>query len=524
MKNIVGWAIVMALLGLLWFLLSPQTFLRPTTAGEKDQRGADLSTPKPPAVASLPTKNATKSGQRTPADAVDAQFETGSGREVPGEKLARFSSQKDYRMFLATAPPGTILGQIDALNAVRVKADSSLGSALTVSGGTVSGNFYVRIPEVPLEVREKGDTMYRAVGRKALDLIGADGVEEAWGQGVKVALMDTPVEGVEKVSGETAGHGTAMRSLIQGQSTSGRGAAPGAEVLAFAVLDQDGKGNSFRLAEAIVKAVDQGVRVINMSLGSDGDSPVVRDAVNYALAKNVVLVAAAGNEAVNRVNYPAAYQGVLAVASVDAARNHLYFSNRGKAVDLAAPGFAVAADWPGGKPAQVTGTSASTALVSGALAALLSREPALTGRQAANLMTQYADATGLPGADEEVGSGVINLQRVLERNQRGIVDVALGGVALKEDGPQARLQVGVQNRGTETVNSPSLEIQAGGERRKFFFGSLAPGQTGMESINLDLVRARQQGGIGVEAEVGVRGDLRKDNNSWAGFFRIPPSP
>ena len=520
MKRFLGLMIAAAFLGLFWFMISPQTFLPPTAADLMEQTEKVTSRLVPQVADSPKAGKETQHVQSSPAEALDSLLDTGSGTEVPGEKLVRFSSKEDYRKFLATAPPGSVLGQIDALNSVRVKTGPSLGAALAQSGGSISGNFYVRVPEVPIEVRERGDTMYRAVGKKALDLIGAESVVETWGQGVKVALMDTPVEGVEKVSGETAGHGTAMRSLIQGQSGPVRGAAPGAEVLAFAVLDQEGRGSSFGLAEAIVRAVDQGVRVINMSLGSDGDSPVVREAVNYALARNVVLVAAAGNDAVNRVSYPAAYEGVIAVASVDAGGNHLYFSNRGKAVDLAAPGFAVVAAWPGGKNVEVTGTSASTALVSGAITALLSREPGLSGRQAADLLVKYADSSGLPGAAEEVGGGVANLQRVFDRNQRGVVDLAVGGVTLKEEGDLGRISVGIQNRGTETVNSPSLEITAGNERRKFFFGSLAPGNTAAESMTFDLGRARQDGGIGAGAAVQVRGDQRPENDLWSGYFRI----
>jgi len=467
-----------------------------------------------------PREGSSHPGGQKQANPVDEFLETDSGKEVPGEKLVRFPSADGYRKFLAMAPPGAVLGQIDALNSARVKSGSWLGNALAQTGGTASANFYVRVPEVPLDVREKGDSWYRAVGKKALELIGAEEATETWGRGVRVALMDTPVEGMDKIEGETAGHGTAMRSLIQGPTGPARGAAPGAELLAFPVLDQDGKGSSFGLADAILRATDQGVRVINMSLGSEGDSPVVRDAVAYALARNVVLVAAAGNEAVNRVSYPAAYDGVVAVASVDAGASHLYFSNRGKSVDLAAPGFAVVAAWPGGKNVEVTGTSASTALVSGAMAALLSREPGLSGRQAAELMAKYADATGLPGAAEEIGSGVVNLQRVLDRNQRGIVDMAVGGVTLQEEGSQGRILVGVQNRGTETVNSPSLEITAGDERRKFYFGSLAPGGTATESMTFALTQARQEGGIGAGAAVSVRGDQRSGNDLWSGFFRI----
>ena len=113
-----------------------------------------------------------------------------------------------------------------------------------------------------------------------------------------------------------------------------------------------------------------------------------------------------------------------------------------------------------------------------------------------------------------------NLQRVFDRNQRGVVDLAVGGVTLKEEGDLGRISVGIQNRGTETVNSPSLEITAGNERRKFFFGSLAPGNTAAESMTFDLGRARQDGGIGAGAAVQVRGDQRPENDLWSGYFRI----
>jgi hypothetical protein len=93
-------------------------------------------------------------------------------------------------------------------------------------------------------------------------------------------------------------------------------------------------------------------------------------------------------------------------------------------------------------------------------------------------------------------------------------------VTLKEEGSVGRILAGVQNRGTETVNSPSLEITVGGERRKFYFGSLAPGQTASESMTFDLFRARQEGKIKIEVIVAVRGDQRNDNDQISEEFRI----
>jgi len=187
---------------------------------------------------------------------------------------------------------------------------------------------------------------------------------------------------------------------------------------------------------------------------------------------------------------------------------------------VVAPGFAVVADWPGGKKVEVSGTSGSTALVSGAIAAILAKEPNLTGKQAAGLLLQYANDTGGVGRDEETGTGVVNVQRVLERNQRGIIDLATAGVVM--DLKNGKVTVAVQNRGTETVNSPTIEITAGGTTRKFYPGSLAPGQSMAESLQFDAARAKQEGGVQVGANVEApRGsDQRSGNDMWSGWFKI----
>jgi thermitase len=455
-------------------------------------------------------------------DGFDSSIETGSGKEIPGEKILRFKDEAGYRKFLKEAPAGVVLGQIDGLQAVRVQDGEWRKSMMSSMDTLVAPNYQVSVPEVPLEVKEMGDAFYRVVGANALKLIGADGVTADWGKGVTVALLDTSLNPTSSSLGSEEGHGAAMASLISGGGAV-RGAAPGSTIQEYPVLDSVGKGDSFTLAKAIYDSVDRGAKVINMSLGSEGDSTVVRDAVAYALSKQVALVAAVGNEAVNRVAYPAAYDGVVAVGSVDGDpvnTQHLYFSNRGTAVDVAAPGFAVVANWPGGKNVEVSGTSASTALVSGAIAALLSKERGLTGKQAAELIVRYANDAGMAGADEETGKGVVNVERVLERNQRGIVDLATAGVML--DTKNGKVTVAVQNRGTETVNSPTIEITAGGTTRKFYPGSLAPGQSMAESVQFDAVRAKQEGGIriGTNVEAPRGSDQRSANEMWSGWYKI----
>ena len=511
-----SWWLILAGLGLLgllaWTLRPLGNSVVPSPAAKISQPSNRMSSGGP---RKAPFHSVAESKSPNPA----GEIETGAGKEIPGEKVLLFQDEKSYRAFLTRIPAGNLLGQIDRFRAVRIRDGAWLKSQGSIPQATEAYNHYVEAPRVPLDFREKGDALYEGVGAKALEMMGAAEATGDWGKTVSVAVLDT---GISMSSAESMneGHGTAMASLISGGSRPALGAAPGASLIDFPVLGKEGIGDAFSLAEAILKAVDRGARVINMSLGSSGDNVVVREAVAYALSRNVVLVAAVGNDSVNRVNYPAAYDGVVAVASVDAARQQLYFSNRGPQVDVAAPGYEVVAAWPGQKYVEVSGTSGSTALVSGALAALLSLEPGLTGVQAAKLIADYADDTGVPGRDDETGGGVINLQRVLERNRRGIVDVAVAGVVMKEEGNIGRITAGIQNRGTETVNSPVLEITAGRETRKFYLGSLGPGQTAGESLTFDLVRARQEGGLGAGAAVNVRGDQRPGNDLWTGYFRI----
>jgi hypothetical protein len=109
---------------------------------------------------------------------------------------------------------------------------------------------------------------------------------------------------------------------------------------------------------------------------------------------------------------------------------------------------------------------------------------------------------------------------VFERNQRGIVDLATAGVVL--DSNNGKVTVAVQNRGTETVSSPVIEIRAGETTRKFYPGSLAPGQSMEEFVQFDPIRAKQEGGIAVGANVEAPkgSDQRNKNDMWSGWFKI----
>ena len=198
------------------------------------------------------------------------------------------------------------------------------------------------------------------------------GAEKAWeytcGQGVTVAVIDTgiacfddgPFSRGTDLSGtrcgggwnfvddnaraaDDHGHGTHVAGTIAQTTNNGMGTAGlayCATLMPIKVLSRQGFGSTANVAEGIRYAADEGAQVINMSLGGPIKSQILEDAVNHALAKGVVIVAAAGNSG-RSVGYPAAYPGVIAVSATDDKDNIARFSSRGPQVVIGAPGVAV---------------------------------------------------------------------------------------------------------------------------------------------------------------------------------------
>ena len=187
-------------------------------------------------------------------------------------------------------------------------------------------------------------------------------VEGAWelskGDGVTVAIIDTGIAKVPDLQ-ETAfvagydfvnsrqdatddnGHGTHVAGIVA-ESTNNNygmaGVAYKAKLMPLKVLGEDGSGTVANIAEAIRFAADNGADVINMSLGGTGDSETLKEAIDYAYQKNVVIVAAAGNSNQNASGYPARYPHVISVSALDSTGAKAPYSNFGAGVDIAAPG------------------------------------------------------------------------------------------------------------------------------------------------------------------------------------------
>ena len=244
-----------------------------------------------------------------------------------------------------------------------------------------------------------GEESTHLASQYALDMINA-GATSATGSGVTVAVLDTGVEAAHPmlagavVGGydfidddsnsaeifngldddgdgmidEAAGHGTHVAGIV-------RLVAPDATIMPVRVLDSDGRGSVFLLAEAIAFAADNGADVINMSLGITFRSRLLEDVVASTLESGVLIIAAAGNSGTDTMQYPAAFDGVVSVTAVNEASEQLDFANYGWWVDIAAPGQSIYSAFPGGNFAWWSGTSMASPFVAGVVALMVEAAP-----------------------------------------------------------------------------------------------------------------------------------------------------
>ena len=173
---------------------------------------------------------------------------------------------------------------------------------------------------------------------------------------------------------ESAGHGTHVAAIISL-------AAPDAQIMPLRVLDANGRGNVFLIAEAIAYATQHGARVINLSLGTHVRSRLLGEAINTATTTyNALVVAAAGNLDSTALMFPAAEEAALGVTAVNQYRMKADFANYGPWVDIAAPGDEIYSAFPIDGYLYWSGTSMATPFIAGQAALLASRYPALTAR------------------------------------------------------------------------------------------------------------------------------------------------
>lgn len=268
-----------------------------------------------------------------------------------------------------------------------------------------------------------------------LDMLGA---RTAWrtstGAGVVVAVIDSGVDashpdlagrvlpGLDLVeSSNTAdpdpvGHGTAVAGLIAGRHDDSRGVvglAPDARILPVRVLDAENRyDDALIVANGVRWAVDNGARVINLSLGGNSASPALAAALDYAFARDVVVVACTGNEtdsSSSTVWYPAREPGVVAVSGLDRESEQLWSGAiTGRETVLTAPATGLVGARPPDGYWRVQGTSFGTPLVSATAALIRARYPEMPAGDVINRMLRTARDIGPTGRDDSFGYGLVD--------------------------------------------------------------------------------------------------------------------
>ena len=261
------------------------------------------------------------------------------------------------------------------------------------------------------------------------------------GSGVTVAVVDTGVDasnpdlrgqvlpGVDLTDEAASGqvdtsadsHGTSVAGVIAGNGDSGgngrmTGLAPGAKILPIRIADSSQEVNPTLVAEGISYAVTHGARIINLSLGATINDPEIRDAVTYALAHNVIVVTAVGNNGLsgNQPMYPAAVPGVLAVAGSTQNDKVWTQGESGSYVSLSAPAENIYSTSDAGEHMTSAGTSYSAPYVSAAAALLLARYPEETaGQIVARLIDDTDPLDGTHGRTAQSGYGELDPYKAL---------------------------------------------------------------------------------------------------------------
>ncbi len=217
------------------------------------------------------------------------------------------------------------------------------------------------------------------------------------------------------------GHGSHTGGIIGAGIDNGMGmvgVCPQCTLLPVKVLNYNNAGTWSSVAQGILFATDQGARVINLSLGASVSSKTLEAAVSYAVERNVLIVAAAGNMGTDRKFYPAALDNVLAVSATDENDQRWVLSNMGDYVDLAAPGHAVYSTYNDLQNYYngynyMSGTSMAAPHVAGLAGLLLSQKPTRTPTDLYNIMTNTADRLTTATRDAYFGYGRINVVRAL---------------------------------------------------------------------------------------------------------------
>lgn len=206
-------------------------------------------------------------------------------------------------------------------------------------------------------------------------------------------------------------HGTSVAGIIGAETNNGigiAGVAPKVRLMNLRSFDPDGFGEEDDVAAAVIYAVLNKAKVINMSFGDNSFSYVLRDVIRFAYSRNVVLVASAGNSNSSAPHYPSGYSEVICVGNSTSEDYVAGSSNFGSTLDLVAPGTGIVTTIRNNRYADFNGTSAAAPFISAAAALVLSKGN-YTNEEVKQILKSSADDLGEPGWDLRSGAGRLNL-------------------------------------------------------------------------------------------------------------------
>lgn len=297
------------------------------------------------------------------------------GKLIPNELIVRLKPGTKIDD-LARALGAKVIGRIEGLNAYRLQfgdqaaADTAREQLADNPDVTsVDSNFSIDRPPAPagaqssnlppppqLQLRPPPDN-----GRIIVGLV--DTAVQPLGNGLDAFLLKAiSVAGEAQPDPNNPTHGTSMAETILRSLAAMTKGSSSVQILPVDIYGPSAATSTFDVANGIAQAVNGGANPINLSLGSDGDSPFLHSVIQDARSKNIVFIGAAGNQPVTTPFYPAAYPEVMAVTAIDQGQIASY-ANRGSFVSLGAPGTSVV--YFNGQPYYVTGTSAAAAFTSG---------------------------------------------------------------------------------------------------------------------------------------------------------------
>lgn len=313
----------------------------------------------------------------------------------PGAKIEEIAKRLGAR----------VTGRIDELGAYRLEFDDEASAEaarkeLQASSDveTVDNNFAIAQPPPVQQAPGAGLpsplTLQLAPppenGRVVIGLV--DTSVQPLGGNLDQFLMDPiTVAGAGALESNDPFHGTSMaETILRGLQDATQGKTS-VQILPVDVYGAGGQTTTFTVSEGIIRAVNGGADIINLSLGSEGDDSVLRAVIEELRKKNIPVLAAAGNEPVTTPVYPAAYPGVNAVTALDQGQLAPY-ANRGDFVSLAAPGTTVI--YYQGRPYQVVGTSPATATTSAHAAGYMERTGSTAAATIDYLRSRFGIAVG----------------------------------------------------------------------------------------------------------------------------------